>query len=78
MSPDFAKVRRIHEKMKSIKTQMADHRLERILEVREILSAEKFKKFREFKQQHEGSCTGGLKGSHGSSWKHGKDLMKKE
>ena len=52
MSPDFAKVRRIHEKMKSIKTQMADHRLERILEVREILSAEKFKKFREFKQQH--------------------------
>ncbi|MEW5896020.1 MAG: Spy/CpxP family protein refolding chaperone [Candidatus Omnitrophota bacterium] len=48
---DIAKIHSIHEQLKTINNQMADHRLEGILQVREILTAEQFNKFFELKER---------------------------
>lgn len=42
---DQAKVKAIHGKIKDLQSQMADHRLDGILAVREILTREQFQKF---------------------------------
>jgi len=73
---DIAKVRGIHGEMKSLKIQMADQRLEGILQVREILTAEQFKKFSELKEQHKGRRSGSHKGGHDGFGYHDKGPMK--
>jgi len=62
---DEEKVRSLNEQLKSIKNEMADHRIEGILAVREILTAEQFKKFHEFKGDKNGKRGGMPKGNHG-------------
>lgn len=73
---DVGKIRSIHEQLKSIKNEMADHRLEGILEVREILTAEQFKKFHELKGDRKGKWGGKHKGSHGEFGMHHKGATK--
>ncbi|MBU1043201.1 MAG: Spy/CpxP family protein refolding chaperone [Candidatus Omnitrophica bacterium] len=44
---DEAKIRAVHEQMKSVQNKIADQRLEGILQLRKILTPEQFKKFHE-------------------------------
>lgn len=44
---DMAKVYKIHQQIKALDNQIADARLEGMLEVRQILTPEQFKKFQE-------------------------------
>ena len=55
---DEGKVRSIHDQIKLIKSQMEDHRLEGILEIRQILTAEQYKKFQETMKRHKGKRKG--------------------
>lgn len=48
---DREKVQGLHEQLKSLINQKEDHRLQGILDVREILTAEQFRKFHEFKDR---------------------------
>ena len=48
---DLNKVKQIHSELKSLKDQMEDHRLDRILQVRQILTPEQFNKFKELKNK---------------------------
>jgi len=61
---DVAKVRGIHEQLKTLKNKKADDRLESILGVRAILTAEQYKKFHEFKKDRKGKWGGRHRGSH--------------
>jgi Spy/CpxP family protein refolding chaperone len=62
--PDFDKdkVKALNEELKALQNRMADHRLEGILEVREILTPEQFKRFHEMagerRQKHMGQGEG--------------------
>ena len=51
--PDFNmdQVKALHEDLKRIQNKLADHRLQGILEVRQILTPEQFKKFHELTRQ---------------------------
>ena len=60
---DLGKIKALHEQLKSLKNQMEDHQLQGILEVREILTAEQFKKFHEFKERKKEKW-GGKQGYH--------------
>ena len=48
---NMAKINKINSELKSIKSKKSDHRLESILEVREILTVEQFLKFMELKKE---------------------------
>ncbi len=48
---NMAKIDKINSELKSIKSKKSDHRLESILEVREILTAEQFVKFMDLKKE---------------------------
>ena len=48
---NMAKINKINSELKSIKSKKSDHRLESILEVREILTAEQFVKFMDLKKE---------------------------
>ncbi len=48
---DVNKVRQIHNELKELRSKMEDFRLEGIIEVRQILTAEQFKKFMELKSE---------------------------
>ena len=54
--PDFdqATVENLHDQTKTLKAEMADHRLAGILEVREILTPEQFSQFMAFKGDRRG------------------------
>lgn len=60
-----ARVRQIHNELKALKAQKADQRLERILEVRKILTPEQFSKFMELTKKFKGER--GKRGSHKGS-----------
>lgn len=62
---DVAKIYSIHQQIKTLNNEEADHRLEGILEVRKILTAEQFKKFQEKTQGRKGPGGPGGKGPHG-------------
>lgn len=51
---DMERVYQLHSEIKDLKAKMADHRLEGILEIREILSPEQFSEFMELKGKHKG------------------------
>lgn len=53
-SLDMAKINSINQDLKALQAKMLDHRLERILEVRKILTPEQFKKFLEKTGQRRG------------------------
>lgn len=55
---DEPKIRSIHDQLKALKNKMADLRLEGILEVRKILTAEQFKMFHELRGRHKGKWGG--------------------
>ena len=50
---DMNKVNAIHAQIKATQSQMADNRLNSVLEVRKILTPEQFKKFHELMKKHE-------------------------
>ena len=58
---DVNKVRAINNELKSLENNMADQRLEGILEVRGILTPEQFSKFNELKEEHKGEWRDKLK-----------------
>ena len=61
---DEAKVHQIHEELKVIKDQAEDHRLQGILEVRQILTPEQFKEFSGMREKRKGKFgRDGRKGS---------------
>lgn len=68
-------VRQQHNELKAMKAQMEDARLEGILEVRQILTAQQFSKFMEFKKEHGGGFKGkkGFHDGHGSWQKKNED-----
>jgi Spy/CpxP family protein refolding chaperone len=43
-------INRIHSELKSLRSEKADHKLERMLDVRKILTAEQFTKFRKLRK----------------------------
>ncbi|MBI4396110.1 MAG: Spy/CpxP family protein refolding chaperone [Elusimicrobia bacterium] len=49
---DMAKVKALHDEMKGVHDKLADHRLDGILEVRQVLTPEQFKKFQELTRDH--------------------------
>ncbi|MBI3602396.1 MAG: Spy/CpxP family protein refolding chaperone [Candidatus Omnitrophica bacterium] len=49
---DMAKINSIHAQMKTLQEQMADNRLNSILEVRKILTVDQFSKFTSLMEQH--------------------------
>jgi len=62
---DEVKIRSIHEKIKSLDNEMADHRLEGILQVRKILTPEQFKKFQKKMHKKMHKKMGKMGGHHG-------------
>lgn len=51
---DQATVEQLHDQIKALKAEMADHRFEGILELRQILTPEQFSQFMAFKEEHRG------------------------
>ena len=49
---DMDQIRKLHSEMKELDAKMADHRLEGILEVREILTPEQFTEFMKLTGKH--------------------------
>lgn len=49
--------------IKALTNNLADHRLNSILEIRKILTPEQFQKFNEIKKEHKGKWQNGHKGS---------------
>jgi len=49
---DMEKITQLHNEQKTVQGQIADHRLEKILQVREILTPEQFKTFIELTGKH--------------------------
>ena len=65
---DVDKVKAIHAELKALKAEAEDNRLDGILQVRQILTAEQFHKFMELKEEH------GRGHDHGDQEnRHGKD-----
>ena len=62
---DTATITSIHEQIKALDNQIADHRLEGMLEIREILTPEQFKKFHEKFGKGKGPRGRGHGGKHG-------------
>lgn len=66
---DQGKVQQLHSELKALKNQKEDHRLNGILEVRQILTPEQFSKFMELKKEwkdkgyRQGKSPSGPKGS---------------
>lgn len=60
MSQENAK--RIHEEMKALQSQLADHRFQGILAVRKILTPEQFRRMHELREAHPGRGYGRGKG----------------
>lgn len=73
---DAGKAKSINEELKALHNKMADQRLAGVLEVRQILTAEQFKKLREIgeKRRGEGPRDGGRRfGGAGRSFQRGGD-----